>query len=192
MADTTVITQEEINNLLNAKIKELLTKTLSLGKNYADANLLTNKDVVKQFTEEAATELGKELITEATKEDLKKATNVADAFLKALDSNKDGTLDPKELASYLSEIKENTGKLSELSEISAKIQKSITDFVQEVAVKISKVEGKVEVFDNSINGLKTINPMDHTKQLFNRAQLKDIADFDIEPTIKEVANIFAV
>ena len=111
------MTTAELNAQLNKDIKQSVLNAVTSIKNYVDGK---NEIIKSELTEQIVAELSK---IDGLGSQLEKIKEMADAFAKVFDENKDGKITPEEILAKLTSLK------SEIEKIDLRVDKVADDLL---------------------------------------------------------------
>ena len=111
------MTTAELNAQLNKDIKQSVLNAVTSIKNYVDGK---NEIIKSELTEQIVAELSK---IDGLGSQLEKIKEMADAFSKVFDENKDGKITPEEILAKLTSLK------SEIEKIDLRVDKVADDLL---------------------------------------------------------------
>jgi DNA repair exonuclease SbcCD ATPase subunit len=178
------MTQEELKNQLENEFKTLLTKASEVVKKYID----TQDDNLKQNLEQEILEKVSDI--DGISEKLEKLQALAQAFAKVFDSDNDGNVTAEEIAAKLALLQANIDKVAkDLADTDGKYQ-NITDTLNK---SLNDLQAKVDA--NTVNISKNTQDIatiksDLSNNFFNKEQIADAFQFDIDDITNSVSNVF--
>jgi len=191
MADA--ITKEQIQNEVQAEVKNVIVESMQVVKKYIDEHSIDNvakREVLKAEIEDA---IAKKYDFADEKAKLEEASKVADTLLGLFDADKNGEIDPKEFLNKLNSIYAQLDTTTQLGKDVEAVVNSVKDLQNQIDTKISEVNGSIKaVSDNVAKAQADIQAVEAnlTTNYFTKEEIEVALQINKDEIVNEVQNLF--
>ena len=193
MADNTTVTKEELQNEVQAEVKEVIAGSMQVVKKYVDDNSIDNKVKRAELQKEISEAIAKKYDFQNEKVKLEKASSVADTLLGMFDTDGNKEIDPKEFLGKLDTIYSQLDTTNKLSDALKALDGKVLDLKSYADTKIGEVKGKIDTLNTDVSSAKANISALQAKvenEVFTKAEVREALVIEADKIIEEVKSIF--